>query len=174
MIAVMLTMHPATCYRRFVRRDKKAWKWNPPKDNKKRDVSGREGGASVSAAMFCAGYTLPSIQYCSECVSSVWCYWFYHEIRVFLPPLFTPDEDYTNVSALVLYFGWVITLFQANMSTSNVKHQNTIRFVNKKLESIYLDLDKLINPIYGSYSLLIMDDMKVIFAQVWALVSCGQ
>ena len=134
-------------YRQFVRRDKKAWKWNPPKDNKKRDVSGREGGASVSAAMFCAGYTLPSIQYCSECVSSVWCYWFYHEIRVFLPPLFTPDEDYTNVSALVLYFGWVITLFQANMSTSNVKHQNTIRFVNKKLESIYLYLDKLINPI---------------------------
>ena len=52
-------------YRQFVRRDKKAWKWNPPKDNKKRDVSGREGGASVSAARFCAGSTLPSIQYCS-------------------------------------------------------------------------------------------------------------
>ena len=57
---------PPVCQER-----QKGMKMKPTQRHKKRDVSGVEGGVSVSAARFCAGSTLPSIQ-CVVCVYLVW------------------------------------------------------------------------------------------------------
>ena len=151
MMTVMLRMQPATAS--LSGETKRHENETHPKTQEARCVRGGGRSLCVCGQVLCWVH-VTQYSVCSVCVSSVGCYWFYHEIRMFLPLSLFTDEDYTNVSALVLYFGWAITLFQANMdtpwSTSNVKHQNAIRFLNKKLESIYLDLDKLINPIYSS------------------------
>ena len=85
---------PPVCQER-----QKGMKMKPTQRHKKRDVSGREESLCLRPC-FVLGPRYPVFSV--VCVSSVGCYWFYHEIRMFLPLSLFTDEDYTNVSALVL------------------------------------------------------------------------